>query len=230
MQVWYIYAPFISFCLLLGAFLSRHVKKFKRSNLSKLFSLLIALLLLSFVSFSPLFVHYGQPLVASEISQSVLSQTRQVAKELPQKSTLYLLNYPFSISSTESGFRYGSILINEATVQAFLEFVLPEKKFNVISLSSSDILSSELSENQFTFNPEGDLAFLIENTDLKAAKLYVSQEWEQKKVKEIIVKAQENANVQTIEVVVPEKEPESVFFLFFNGRKVQLFKAGNHGQ
>jgi hypothetical protein len=227
---WYMYVPLVPFCLLLSAFLSRHAKKFRRSNLSKLFSLLIALLLLSFVSFSPLVVHYGQPLAASKISQSVLSQTRQVANELPSNSTLYLLNYPFSISSTESGFKYGSILINEATVQAFLEFVLPEKKFNVISLSSSDILSSEISENQFTFNSEGNLAFLIENTGPKAAKLYVSREWEQKKDKEIIVKAQENTTVQTIEVTVPEKGPENAFFLFFNGRQVQLFKAGNHGQ
>jgi hypothetical protein len=227
MQVWYIYTPFISFCLLLGAFLSGHAKKFRSCNLSKLFSLLVALLLLSFVSFSPLFVHYGQPLAASEISQSVLSQTRQVANELPPNSTLYLLNYPRFYVSMDNQLWMSIVLFDEASVQIFLDYLLPEKKYKVLLLSESTVFAS-MDENQFDLSSKDNCVFLIENNARGRARLGPAYMWEQEKKEQtgIMVDLNRNDEAETIQITMPEQLCENALFLFFNGKQIQAINAG----
>ena len=199
----------VPFSLLLAFFLQGHSEKFGKSNFSKIVSVLIALFILSLFLFSPLVFHYRQPLVAASLTKSVLGQATEAASQLPAQSPLYLLNFPEFLSLEENGFNYPIILVNQASVQAMLDHALPEKEFKVVSLTSSTVLAAELGENQFIFHPGAACDFLIENVNEKAAKINLNQQ------------------LQNGEIILPEEECETAFFLFFDGKKVRAIKAGN---
>jgi len=228
LPAWYAYVPLIPFALLLSILLKWHIKKARKSSLSLLFSLLICLLFLSFAALSPLAVSYSQPLAASALTGRVLIQTQGIARELPQQSTLYLVNYPCFLLSAENGFRETIPLLNENTVQASLDFWLPEKKLAVISLTSVTVYS-QLSENQFAFNPEKSTEFSVENADMESARVRTSLYWTQEKSAETGIKLEHytGQTYEAIGITLPENGPENAFFLFFDGKQVQAIKAGN---
>lgn len=224
---WYTYVPLIPFALLLSVFLQRNSLKFKKSIAAKAVSLFIALLFLSFLAFSSLAVNYRYPLIAGEITQSVLSQTVRCASELPQDSALLLLNYPKQISAPEKGLNFIMILVEEHSVQLVLDSSLPEKKLRVISLSESILFTPPFDENQFSFSPEGNCVFLMQNLNKNTAIIKLPSQQNQEKLKKagITVEREQQEESETIKIILPEQLCESAFFFFFDGKKVQVIKA-----
>ncbi len=227
MQIWYAYIPLMAVALLLSAELQRNFAKFNESIKTKVICALIALLFLSLIAFSSLFINYRLHLVASEITQTVLLQTVQASAALPAGSEIFSLNYPALVVFSEMGLSYSSILINDTSVQSLLDFHFPEKKFQAFSLSTSNVFAPDLDENQFSFSTEGDCVFLMRNRNNQKANISPSYKWKQGKENppEITIERKQEEESQTIEITLPEQECERAFFFFFDGKKVQVIKA-----
>jgi len=225
-QIWYVYISLAPFSLLLAAFLHKQSKKIRKNRFSALASFAIAIILLSFILPSPLFVHYRQPLIASEITETVLSQTVQAAAELPD-GNLFLLNYPRFFSSKENNLRLSVVLVDEVSVQIFLEFMLPEKRFKPVFLTESTIFVHPLDENQFSFKAQPNCVFLAENNGVGEARIRKPYNWSEEKqnLTGIALDLNYEAISQTITITLPKQECESAFFFFFDGKKVRVIKA-----
>jgi len=224
---WYAYIPLIPFCLLLIFLLKKHAKKSRKSSQSLVIAIMLSLLFLSFIALSPLVVSYRQPIIAGKLTQTILSQTQAIADSLPGQSRLYLVNYPRIMQTKENGFRHAIILVNEESVQEWLNLKLPEKNLKVIPLVSVVLFTYPLGETQFAFSQKENGLFLLENLDTSSAKISISLPPAPKKANEtgIIINYNNGKTSETIELGLPNKIQENSFFLFFDGKQIQVIKT-----
>ena len=230
MMAWYSYVPLVPVVLLLGIFLKRHCNNFSKSQVSRIVSVLIAALFISFILFSPLFVTYEQPLLAGKITQKVLNQTQYLAKNLPNESEIYLVNYPAIFFVSEKGFDYSFFMVNWASSQAMFDFSFPKKNLDVFSLSSSNLFVPNFNENQFSFTKKDNCVFLVESRKdkyRKVARIFPARRWAKDKndAKGIVLNTSHTLEVEAIEIILPEQECRNAFFLFFDGKDVKALNA-----
>ncbi len=226
-QPWYAYIPLIPFTILLGIFLKRHAPKARASQASLAITLAASLLFLSFILLFPLAVSYPQPLAAAELTQTILSQAEEIAGGLPPQSTLYLVNFPRLLASGEKGFRHTIPLVDRDSVQAWLHLKLPEKKPDIVSLTSYTLLSTQPGEKQFAFSQKEGRTFLMENLNTTTANIRTSPSWtpEKARVTGITLNYTQSKSAETIELILPNEVRENTFFLFFDGKQVRAIRV-----
>ena len=88
-------------------------------------------------------------------------------------------------------------------------------------------MPSQIDENQFSFDSNGECVFLIENKNQSTARLAIPYGWSGEKAEKtgITLDLNREAEPETIRITLPEQECEDAFFLFFNGKNVQEIKA-----
>ena len=199
---WYMYTPAVPFSIILALFLQRSLSNCKsllahrrqgpnafRHGLfpiakkpwpSNAVAVAITIFFLYLAFLSPLFTQYSQPWVASGITKNFFSQALASAQAIPPGNTIYLINCPEFLLVSDKGFTYEILLVNDASLQAFLDFALPEKNFEVVSLTAVRLYSAELSQDQFALAREGDCGFVLWNSSLLKAFSYIPKTWKQK--------------------------------------------------
>ncbi len=222
MYPWYTYIPLIAFAILFGFFLKKCNAFFHKSRLSLLCALLVIVFFASPLAFSPLFVSYKQPLIASQLSQKIFSQTLSAVSRLPDESTVFLVNYPRYFSFNENGFSHTIFLVHGGSIQAMLDYAMPKKKASIIALTNSSITEASLAKNQFGFFVRGNCSFVLENALPKLA--HIRRDAMARRIPDIGF-AGNFSQTEIIEMQFPEKECKTAIFLFFDGQNIQLLKA-----
>jgi len=229
---WYMYMPSIPFSILLAYFLMASAKNFSRQLKAKAGYLLIALLFIYFALLSPLFTFYPQPWQATEIMENVFPQTLALAQAIPKGSTIYLANYPQYLRVSDKGFSYQLLMFNDGSVQAFLDYMLPEKNFEAVSLTASNPNEASLSKNQFVFRKDANCSFTIQNTNSSKAWMLRPKHWKQSEKEADLARSfvrirEEWPRTQVAEASFPESLCRNSFLFFFDGKDVSRISLGS---
>jgi len=220
-QPWYAYVPLVPFSIILGILLKNNLPRAKNSPASLAVSALILLLFLSLAALSPLFSAQDQQAIAGKMTVDVFEKTVRAAGELPQGSTLYLVNYPVYILLPEKGFMFPTFLLNGGSVQAMLDFRLPEKKFKTVLLTGIIVNARQFGEKQFSLEFNGNCSFSIAGSAPEKARIFVPPSFGSEKYDGIAYVPPEGI-APKIGVAVPQEKCAGSFFLFFDGSRVQV--------
>jgi len=224
---WYLYVPSIPFVVLFALFLEKSAKKIKRSKRSAAAFALIALLFLQFVALSPLFVDYQQLRIAGGITSGYSAKAVEALSGLPAGSTVYLINAPtYLYLAPENGFYYDILMVTEGSMQAMADFSFPTNPIAVFSITSIGILSYPLDKKDFPFVQKGRCTFQVESRNPVAGRVYIA-EWLKQindgRSKSVLVQTN-FPGIQRIEITLPMEECNSAYFLFFDGKTLQLIR------
>ncbi|GEM_PF-2246185 len=225
---WYSYSLIIPLALLCSAALHESANALaKQSALLKKASALVlfaavCLLFFSLVVFSPLFVKYSAPAVASNASQEFFNSVSSAVAVLPNNSLLLLANTPEYLSMRDNGLDYAINIANESSVQAFLEWRFPGKNFSAFSVSSMALFGA-MEEIKLKKQNFDNCTVVVENQNLAASTIYVpvrSRPYNGE-TSGIVAEPDYANNAETITLRFQKKNFGNAFLLWFDGKSVK---------
>ena len=216
---WYAYAAVVPFSLLISMALRRWLGSGGISP--KLGVILVFVLAITIALFSPIMMDYPQARKAGDMVQSIYSQTLEKAGNLPDGSLIFLVNYPEYMKYSVNGFNNSVIMLNEASVQAMLDFACPRKGLESFSLVSSLILADP--EGLRMGYKENGCALIATNSDTGTARIYPPYKWKGERNETKGIMLHPSRGVSSEEIAIEFPEGIEAFAFIFDGKDIHSF-------
>ncbi|MBD3387608.1 MAG: hypothetical protein GF416_01040 [Candidatus Altiarchaeales archaeon] len=218
---WYLYTPAIPFTILTAYVLKRSLES--KNHAKKLPAAFIAVICAGLIFYSPLLSDYPEPRQMSQLIESLNDHTLEAAVNMPVQSSLYLFNYPDYMVYTGKGYPYSLFIVSEASLQALLDYHMPEKDHRVHSVTAVR-MRSQMGQPAFTLKSEQNCYFLATNQNRRAAELRISERWNLNRqgMERISVKQQKTPESEHVMVTFPEKTYKNTYLLVYTGDNIEI--------
>ena len=224
---WYAYTAVMPFSLLLAILLKRGVETSDRPY-SRIAIPAVSILLISIVACSPLLTAYRQPGMAGSIMEDIYNQTVVLAGQLPEGSSILLVNYPEYMIFPDGGFRYSINMVNEGSVQAIIDYYVPGRHLEALSLTGSLIFSKKEDMDISTYWKR-NCVFVVKNDNVSSFKIYFPSKWKESgnQTEGIIIEPLKSGNTETIEMWLPNRGWENESLFVYDGKGVQAIRIAD---
>lgn len=205
---WYLYTVSIAYLLLIAKKISENHKILKPAGI---------LLFTSIILSSPIILQYPGFKASSNMLNYLTGETLQLAKTLPDNTSIHTYNYPEYITLTGRGHPYSVFMLNEGSLQALLDYHLPGKNLKIYGITSTLMKTSHLKNEYIMANPENCL-ITVEDQNPGKSTLMPSVLWVREKKGKQGVKYLKLKNRQ--QILYPKNTGPTAIF-HFDGSRIQ---------